>query len=107
MANGWRVNARAGRDGWSVEWELASMAGVLYGDLAAACVRGMCPEALPARGILAPDDAAMVMQTFFDVLVGAWRIGLPLGTRAVPAKAEIAAQANRAVEVAGRLLRPE
>ncbi len=58
------------------------------------------------HGLVAPQDAELVMASYFDVLVGALQIQMLLGLRDMPAAAEIAASADRATEVAARLLRP-
>lgn len=57
------------------------------------------------RGIVADEDAALVMESYFDTLVGPTQIQLLLGVRSTPTAEEIAIRADRAVEVASRLMR--
>jgi len=57
------------------------------------------------RGIVAAEDAELVMASYFDILVGPLQIQLLLGVRTTPTEAEIAARADRAVEAAARLMR--
>ena len=58
-----------------------------------------------AQGIVADEDAALVMESYFDVLVGPMQIQLLLGVRSTPTEEEIATRAERAVAVVARLLR--
>lgn len=56
-----------------------------------------------ARGVVAPQDAEPVMTAFFDVLVGSFHLGMLLGLHGTPTAAEIAVQADRAVEMVARM----
>lgn len=55
------------------------------------------------RGLVAVEDAELTMASYFDVLVGPLQLDLLLGIRTTPSEADIAARADRAVEVATRL----
>jgi hypothetical protein len=57
------------------------------------------------RGIVAAEDAELVMASYFDILVGPLQIQLLLGVRTTPTAEVIAARADRATEAAARLMR--
>mgnify|MGYP001766245406 CR=1 FL=1 len=57
------------------------------------------------HGLVAPEDADLVMASYFDVLVGPLQIQLLMGVRTTLAAEEIAMRAERATEVAARLMR--
>jgi len=57
-----------------------------------------------SRGILAADDAELVMSTYFDVLVGPWHLRLLTGTHPPPDRTAIELQGRRAVDVVRRLI---
>lgn len=56
-------------------------------------------------GLVAAEDAELVMASYFDVLVGPLQIQLLMGVATQPSTEEIAARADRATEVVARLMR--
>jgi AcrR family transcriptional regulator len=57
-----------------------------------------------AQGIVSREDAELIVTIFFDALIGPWQMRLLLGTHTPPDGVEIAARADRAVEIVRRLI---